>query len=455
MRSINIKKQAFYVNNETKKIEQLYKKYYTFFMNNNIISSSEKETNRLLTRFTGYAETYSQSDSDKADAGVFPSTDQQKDFAIKLEAELKSLGIEKVIRTKDFYIYAYIPASKGMEKEKPICLISHMDTSEETSGKNVKPRVIKNYDGKPIIYPLGNFILDPEEDKLLAKAGQNRETIITSSGDTLLGADDKAGIAEIVTATEYILNHPELKHGPFELLFSPDEETGHGMDKVPLDLIKSKGAYTVDGGDIGELESECFNAWSAEVTFTGKACHTGTARSGKMVNAVQVVSSFISSLPGNMKPETTDGFEPFIAPLEVKGGIESAEAYFLLRAFTTEEIEKEKKIIKNLAKAAAEASNAEVKIKFRMQYLNMKAKIDADKTGVLKRLQEAYKACGVDIVDTPIRGGTDGSRLTELGIPTPNIFTGGHNFHSKTEWASLNQMVKAADILIKLLCPEN
>jgi len=421
-------------------------------MNNNLISSSKTETKKLLSRFTGYAETYTQSNSDLTDSGVFPSTPQQKDFAAKLETELKSLGIEKVILTKDFYVYAFIPASQGMEKEKPVCLISHMDTSEETSGLNVKPRIIENYDGKIISYPKGNFVLNPSEDKYLAKAAENRETIITSDGSTLLGADDKAGIAEIITATEYILNHKELKHGPFELLFSPDEETGHGMDKVPLELIKSKSAYTVDGGDLGELESECFNAFSAEVSFTGKACHTGTAKAGKMVNAVQVMSQFITSLPHTMKPETTEGYEPFIAPLEVKSSIEKAEAYLLLRAFNMEEIEQEKKIIKNLAKALADSSGAGVKVKFRQQYLNMKEKIDADKTGVLKRLEEAYKVCGVNIVDSPIRGGTDGSRLTEMGIPTPNIFTGGHNFHSRTEWASLNQMAKTTDILIRLLC---
>ncbi len=421
-------------------------------MNNSTISNSKKETDNLLNRFIRYAETWSQSDSDAADQGVFPSTPQQKEFALKLEDELKSLGIEKVVRTKDFYIYAFIPATPGMEKTKPVCLISHMDTSEETSGKNVKPQIIEKYNGNPIKYPSGNFVLDPAEDKYLAKAAENQETIIISDGTTLLGADDKAGIAEIITTTEYLLKHPELKHGPFELLFSPDEETGHGMDKVPLELIKSKSAYTVDGGDLGELESECFNAFSATVTFTGKACHTGTARAGKMVNAVQTVSRFISSLPVNMKPETTEGYEPFIAPLEVKGSIEKAEAYFLLRAFTMDEIEQEKKIIKELAKAAALSDNAEVKVKFRQQYLNMKEKIMADKTGVLKRLEDAYKACGVPIVNSPIRGGTDGSRLTEMGIPTPNIFTGGHNFHSKTEWASLNQMAKTADILIKLLC---
>lgn len=421
-------------------------------MENNLISQSSKETNLLLKRFCRYAETYSQSDSNSADAGIFPSTPQQKEFALKLEEELKSLGIQNVTRTKDYNIYAFIPATPGLEKEKPVCLISHMDTSEETSGLKVKPRIIKNYDGKIIEYPVKNLVLDPAEDKYLAKAGENRETIITSDGTTLLGADDKAGIAEIVTATEYILKHPELKHGPFELLFSPDEETGHGMDKVPLDLLKSKSAYTVDGGDIGELESECFNAFSATVTFTGKACHTGTARAGKMVNAVQTVSKFISSLPNHMKPETTEGYEPFIAPLEVKGSIESAEVYMLLRAFTMEEIDQEKKIIKELAKAAALSDKGQVTVKFRQQYLNMKEKIMADKAGVLKRLEKAYEICGVPVVNSPIRGGTDGSRLTEMGIPTPNIFTGGHNFHSRTEWASLNQMAKVADILINLLC---
>ena len=421
-------------------------------MNNNPISSSESEKKHLLNRFLRYAETYSQSNSDAADNGIFPSTPQQIDFARKLKTELESIGLQKVILTDNYYVYAYVPASSGCENEKSVCLIAHMDTSEETSGKDVKPQIIENYNGDIIAFPKADFTMNPQEDQFLLKAAENHETIITSDGTTLLGADDKAGISEIITAAEYLINHPEIKHGPFEILFSPDEETGHGMDKVPLELIKSKAAYTVDGGDLGELESECFNAFSAEVIFTGKACHTGTAKSGKMVNAIQAVSKFIDMLPYNMKPETTEGYEPFIAPLEVKGCIEKAEAYFLLRAFTMEEIEQEKQIIRNLAKSAAMIYGASVKINFKKQYLNRKEIIDADKTGILRRLEKAYESANVNIIKTPIRGGTDGSRLTEMGIPCPNIFTGGHNFHSRTEWASLNQMAKAADILINLLC---
>lgn len=452
MRFINIKKTALSVNIQNPNLNNFNGNIILFFMNKNPVSSSKTQTDRLLTRFINYAKTFSQSDSNKADAGVFPSTPQQKEFAQKLKQELVDLGIEKVVLTKDSYVYAYIPATPGNEKEKPVCLISHLDTSEETSGKDVNPQIYENYSGNIITFPKCDFVLDPSEDKYLAKAAEKKETIITSDGSTLLGADDKAGIAEIITATQFILEHKELKHGPFELLFSPDEETGHGMDKVPMELIKSKMAYTVDGGDIGELESECFNAFCADISFTGKACHTGTARSGKMVNAVQVMSQFICSLPHNMKPETTEGYEPFIAPMEVTSSIEKAHAHLLLRAFNMEEIEREKKIINSLAKGTALANNAEVKIKFRQQYLNMKEKIHADKSGVLTRLEAAYKNCGVNIVNSPIRGGTDGSRLTEMGIPTPNIFTGGHNFHSRTEWASLNQMAKTADILIRLLC---
>lgn len=415
------------------------------------ISSSEENTSLLLNRFLGYVKTYSTSDSTAADNGALPSTPQQTEFAKKLFEELKTLKLENVTLCDHSYVYAYCPGTGSLKDAEPTLLIAHMDTSDEVTGLNVKPRVFENYSGETITYPGFNFVLDAEADKYLKKAACNHETIICSDGTTLLGADDKAGVAAIVSTAEYFLNHPEIEHEPFEMLFSPDEETGHGMDKVPLEIIKSKRAYTVDGGDIGELESECFNAYSAKVTFTGKACHTGSAREGKMVNAITLLSHFLVSLPHTRTPETTDGFQDFIAPLEISGGIEEATASFLLRGFAMKDIEEQKEIIDTVSKATALSFGGTVTTEFKMQYLNMKEKILADKTGILQNLEAAYKACGVTIVDTPIRGGTDGSRLTEMGIPTPNIFTGGHNFHSRNEWASLNQMAKSTDILIRLL----
>ena len=225
-----------------------------------------------------------------------PSTSQQKVFAKSLLTEIKAVGLKNAQLTADGYIYAVLPASKGMEYVPPFCLLAHLDTVDEVSGKDVKPIIHASYDGARIDLQDG-VVLDVTEDAYLAQAAAGRDTIITSDGTTLLGADDKAGIAEIVSALEYIKSHKEIKHGAIEVIFSPDEETGHGMDKVPLHLIKSKCAYTVDGGHIGQLETECFNAYGAEVTFWGKAAHTGDARRNGMVNAVHTAARFIENIP--------------------------------------------------------------------------------------------------------------------------------------------------------------
>lgn len=388
----------------------------------NKISESKEYKEILLNRFTKYVQIWSESDGNAADNGIFPSTPQQFDFAKKLEQELKEIGMEDVQVTKDCYVYAKKSASKEMENIESVLLMAHMDTVDEVSGKNVKP-VITEKDG---------------------------DIIISSDETTLLGADDKAGISAIMTAAEYLNKNPEIPHCAFEIMFSPDEETGHGMDKVPLELIKSKSAYTVDGGDLGEMETECFNAWSAAIEFTGKATHTGTAKAEKMVNAAVMASNFVANLPRHMAPETTSGHEGFIAVMNISGGIEKATVELLLRSFYIEEIEKEKEIIQKNADAVASAFGGQIKVSFNQQYLNMKEKLEQNPQ-VISRLSDAFKEAGVEIVNSPIRGGTDGSRLTEMGIPTPNIFTGGHNFHSRTEWCSLNQMSKASDILINLL----
>ncbi len=384
----------------------------------NYIYNSNEYKNKLLDRFLRYVKVWTESDSAAADKGAFPSTQRQFDLARMLEIELRELGLKDVQVTEDCYVYGYLPGGPSA----PVLVLAHMDTVDEVSGKDVKP-VLSLKDG---------------------------DTIISSDGTTLLGGDDKAGLSAIMECLEYLTEHPELPHGPVEVLFSPDEETGHGMDRVPLKLIKSKCAYTVDGGAEGELESECFNAWVCNAEFLGKACHTGDAKAGGMVNANLMAADFAARLPGNMLPETTEGYEPFIALMETNSTIEKASAQLLLRAFDMEEIEREKTILNENARAVEKKYGGKVELSFRQQYLNMKDTLDKH-PDVVARLEKAYKAAGVQIIRKPIRGGTDGSRLTEMGIPTPNIFTGGHEFHSRNEWVSLNSMSKAADVLINLL----
>lgn len=374
---------------------------------------------KLLNRFIKYVKTYSESDSAKADEGIMPSTPQQFDMAKILCAELKDLGLENVQTTEFCYTYGFMPGNDG--SDRTICLLAHIDTVDEVSGLNVNPQISE----------------------------ENGDTIIRTDGTTLLGADDKAGVASIVTALEYFRNNPQIKHCGIEVIFSPDEETGHGMDRVPMELLKSKCAYTVDGGTLGELEVECFNAWKSEIEFTGVACHTGTAR-GVMVNAISMAAAFLENIPRSERPETTDEYQGFYAPMSVEGSIEKSKVVLFLRDFDLKEMETRREIVEMIARSTAASFGGMAKVTHTQQYLNMKEKLDAAPE-VVENLIAAYKAAGVEPKMTPIRGGTDGSRLTEMGIPTPNIFTGGHNFHSRDEWASLNEMSKACEILI-LLC---
>lgn len=419
-------------------------------MQNIIIEKNSDFQESLLNRFLEYVKINSQSDGNLADQGIFPSTPQQKDFANKLLTEIKSIGINNAQILNECYVYANISGTGSKKNEESICLLAHIDTSDEVSGKNVNPQIFYNYDGQDIKLS-NNVIHSIQTDENLKLAAQNKETIITTDGSTLLGADDKAGVAIIMSVLELLIKNPEIEHSPFEIIFSPDEETGHGMDKVPLEKIKSKMAYTLDGGHLGEFECECFNAWAATVNFTGHACHTGTAKSGKMVNASIMASNFVAKLPREKAPETTENYQGFIAPMEIKGSIETASVDLLLRSFTIAEIEEEKEIIKKIANEVSNQFGGTVEICFKQQYLNMKEKIN-ENPKVIKKLEKAFELAKVKPVKNPIRGGTDGSRLTELGIPTPNIFTGGHNFHSRKEWLSLNQMTKSSEIIYNLLC---
>ncbi len=408
---------------------------------------NDNETEVLLERFIRYVKVWSTSDSTTADENIQPSTHRQFDLAKILASELTLNGLKDVQTTEHCYVYGYLPATKGMEHVSPIGLLAHMDTVEEVSGENVNPQIHRQYDGKPIALKC-NVTLDPKTDKDLALAAEKRETIITSDGTTLLGADDKAGIAAIMSAVSYLNSHNEIAHGKIEVIFSPDEETGHGMDNVPLNLITSKRCYTVDGGHIGELETECFNAWKSDITFTGKSKHTGSARPD-MVNAMTMAASFVTSLPRHEAPETTDGYQGFYAPMTIEGSIETAKVCVFLRDFTLDGMEKRRKIIDTLANTAALAFGGTVEVKHTQQYLNMREGLSKDPV-VVDNLTKAYHEAQVEPVFIPIRGGTDGSRLTEMGIPTPNIFTGGHNYHARSEWCSLEQMAKACDILVNL-----
>jgi len=394
----------------------------------NDISTNQKYKNTLKDRFIRYVKIWSESDGKKADDGVFPSTKQQWDFAKVLFKEMKKLGLKNVQLTKKCYVYGNLPGKGERSSAPSILFLAHMDTVDEVTGKNVKPMIAQK----------------PEQF-----SGDKSDTVITTDGNTLLGADDKAGVSAIMTALEYLIREKK-DYCPVEIIFSPDEETGHGMDYVPFELIKSKFAYTVDGGDEGEMETECFNAFSALVTFTGNACHTGDAKKLKMVNAGLLASEFVSALPENMRPETTEKYEGFIAPMSINATIEKSTVTLLLRSFDLKEIEDEKKIVKETAEKVSKKNGGNVTVSFRQQYLNMRENLDKN-PHVVEKLIAAYKKAGVKIVNKPIRGGTDGSRLTELGIPCPNIFTGAHNFHSRNEWCSLNQMSKSADIIINLL----
>lgn len=394
---------------------------------------------KLLDRFCRYVKIWSESDGKSADEGVFPSTEQQWDFAKVLVKELRNLGTRNVYLTDNCYVVGKIDSNiidpEERKKYPAILLMAHMDTVDEVSGKDVHP-----------VITMPSAAESPTGEA---------DTIIKTDGTTLLGADDKAGVSAIMTAIEYLMNHYEdLPHGPIEVMFSPDEETGHGMDKVPLNILKAQTAYTVDGGDEGELECECFNAYAAKVSFIGKACHTGDAKAGGMVNALTMAGNFLARLPRDMAPETTEGYQGFIAPMDISGSIEETHIELLLRSFYIEEIDKEKTLIRDLAEKVASEFGGSAQVEFKQQYLNMKEKMDQNPE-VVAKLEKAYLAAGVKIVKKPIRGGTDGSRLTEMGIPTPNIFTGAHDFHSRNEWCSLNQMSKAADVIINLLTIKN
>jgi tripeptide aminopeptidase len=400
--------------------------------------------NLVVPRFMNYVRYWTTSDRHVAET---PSTPGQWDLAKALAEELRSLGIGDTEVTGHCYVIARIPPSPGKEKVPVVGFLAHMDTASDVSGKDVKPRLVSQYDGKRIDLSEG-YALDPEQDADLA--AQKGKAIIHTGGDTLLGADDKAGIAEIMGAAEYLLTHPEIPHGPLELIFTPDEETGKGLPEFPRDRIKSLACYTLDGGPAGELEIECFNAYTADVQFEGKVIHVGQAR-GILANAALMAASFAVLLPRSESPEATDGYYGYYCPMEIRGDLEKASLEVFIRDFDQEGANRRIAALELFARAVeAQFPGGKVVVRTKSQYYNMKDKINAQPE-VLELLKKAASRVGMEFRLKPIRGGTDGSRLTEMGIPTPNIFTGGRNFHSRIEWASVPEMVAACKLVIELI----
>ena len=395
-------------------------------------------------RFLKYARFWTTSDRHGTET---PTTQGQWDLAKALVEELRSLGLADIRLTEHCYVIARLPASPGREHCNVIGFLAHLDTSEEVSGKDVQPCLVEHYAGKPI--ELGDGLcLDPEKEPALA--AHKGKALIHTDGSTLLGADDKAGIAIIMGAVEYLLAHPEIQRGPVEIIFSPDEETGMGLKDFPRADIRAKYCYTLDGGPLGELEWECFNAWAVKVQFTGVSMHLGQAR-GRMVNAALMASVYATMLPRNESPEATDGYYGYYCPISIKGDAESALLEVYLRDFDWKEGERRLAALDSYARAVeAQFPGGKVELSSRIQYRNMKEKISGQ-PGVLELLRRAYAATGVEIREKPIRGGTDGSKLTEMGIPTPNIFTGGRNFHSRLEWLSVPEMAASCRIVTELV----
>ena len=406
--------------------------------------ADKKIRQELIDRFCRYVQIATTSDENVT--GRCPTTDGQLTLINLVAEDLRAIGIKDVAVDNNGYLRAFLPGN--VPRKKVFGFISHADTSPEVSGRNVKPVIHKKYDGKPIKLSK-NTILSPEEYPLLSQ--YTGKTIITSDGTTLLGADDKAGIAEIVTAASYFMSHPEVKRNSMEIFITPDEEIGQGTDHFPLKTIKSHYLYTVDGDTEGCIESECFNAYSASLTIKGVSIHPGSGK-GKLINASLLGAEFLSMLPSDERPETTEGREGFFCPVSISGTIEQCQVSLILRDFDAAGIERRIRIVEQAAEALKKKYPAATfELEFAHSYSNMKDYINRDKK-CLSYLEKAVEKTGMKPVHKLIRGGTDGSRLSELGHPCPNIFTGGQNFHGKLEWAAVPAMERSVQVIINLVC---
>jgi tripeptide aminopeptidase len=396
---------------------------------------------RLLRRFLQYVRIDTTSDSS---SGKRPTTAGQWKLGRRLLEELRRIGVKKADLDERCCLTAYLEPSAEAKGIPVIGFMAHLDTSEDAPGKGVKPVVHTDYDGKVIRLDSG-LDLDPKEFPELRH--HRGTTIITSDGNTLLGADDKAGIAEIMTALEYLIQHPEVPHGGIEIIFTSDEETG--FSPIPVKRMKSRFCYTLDGGGEGIYETECFEAFKAELHFNGKAIHLGKAR-GKLVNAVELAAAFVNMLPKEESPQATDGRYGYYCPLEIKGHLEEAVLKVYLRDFEPAQGTRRLKALRTMAKTIEGLyPGSRIELKEQKQYSNMRRFLRGHPE-VIRNLRLAIRQTGLTPIENIVRGGTDGARLSEMGIPTPNIFTGGYNYHSKMEWAALSSMVKASLTILNL-----
>ncbi|MDD2674467.1 peptidase T [Flavobacterium petrolei] len=402
----------------------------------------------IIDRFISYVVIDTESD---ANSETTPSTKKQWDLANKLVEELKTIGMQDVSIDDKSYIMATLPSNVAHDVPT-IGFISHFDTSPDFCGANVKPQIVPNYDGKDIVLNADkNIILSPNyfKDLLLYKG----QTLITTDGTTLLGADDKAGITEIVTAMEFLIKNPEIKHGKIRIGFTPDEEIGRGAHHFDVEKFGADWAYTMDGSQVGELEYENFNAAGAKITFKGKSVHPGYAK-GKMINSMLIANNFLNELPSGETPEETKGYEGFFHVHHLTGSIEETVLELIIRDHNKKKFEKRKELIEKITKKinkkfAKQFGEDIVTAEIKDQYYNMKEKVLPVKH-IVDIAEKAMKEIGIKPLIKPIRGGTDGSQLSYKGLPCPNIFAGGHNFHGKYEYVPAESMQKAVEVIVKI-----
>lgn len=400
----------------------------------------------VLERFLRYVKIDTQSDPNSE---TFPSTAKQRDLSNQLVIELQELGIEDAHLDEHGYVYATIPSNSNKTDIPVICFCSHVDTSPDVSGALVKPIVHENWDGSDIILPD-----DPTQVLRIGELHdldqQIGNDIVTASGPTLLGADNKAGVAEIMAAAEYLVTHPEIKHGAIRILFTPDEEVGRGTEKVDIEKLGADFGYTVDGEAVGTLEDETFSADGVKITIHGVSTHPGYAL-GKLENALKIAGEILAALPkDSLSPETTEGEEGFIHPTQIEGIQEKVTLSFIIRDFTVEGLhEKEAKLKEIADNVLTGYPNSSMEFKVTEQYRNMKEILNQHPQ-VLENALLAMQKAGLNPIQRSIRGGTDGSRLSFMGLPCPNIFAGEHAFHSKLEWVSVQDMEKAVEVIVNI-----
>lgn len=397
---------------------------------------------RVTERFLTYVKFDTQSDPK---SNTCPSTAKQLELARYLVKELKSLGLEDV--TLDEYGYVMATLKGNVDRKVPtVGFIAHMDTSDAMSGADVKPKIV-TFTGEDIVLNEElDIVLSPKDFPSLYN--YLNEAIIVTDGTTLLGADDKAGIAEIVTAVEYLLEHPEIPHGDIKIAFTPDEEIGRGADQFDVKRFGADFAYTVDGGAIGELQYESFNAAAAEIRIKGRSVHPGDAK-GKMINAIHIANEIAMMFPADERPETTEGYEGFYHLYAMSGTVEEASMEYIIREFDAKKFKQRKNFVVQVIKQINQKYPDAVELILYDQYYNMRDKLE-ERLDIVEYAKQAMMELGIEPVIKPIRGGTDGSKLSYMGLPTPNLFTGGHNFHGKCEYIPIRSMEKAVQVIVKI-----